>query len=203
VYGLSFLERGGVQFILALTVISVIFALRMKPHRDPLSADGPNAAVGKGPQVVFLAALFLAAAYVIYDVWRLDFLAKVFPISVAVVTLVLVAIAALQFLRKTPDYVFFDGEREWGDADKPHHSDLHYQGWILGLLALIGLVGFILAIFIYIVTFLRVKAAVSWRWAVLGALGAVLVLGTFGHVLALSYPRGLLQMMTDLPWPFD
>lgn len=203
VYGWTFLERGGVQFIIALTVISVILALRMKPHRDPLSADGPHAPLDRRPQLVFLGLLALTVAYAVYDVWKLDFLAKVFPISVAVVTLVMLAVAAFQFTRNTPNYVFFDGERDWAENDKPNQSELHYQGWILGLLALIGLVGFILGIFVYIVTFLRVKANVKWQWAILGALGAVLVLGTFGHVLALSYPRGLLQLMTDLPWPFD
>jgi hypothetical protein len=203
VYGWTFLERGGVQFILALTVISIILALRIKPHREALSADGPHAPLDRRPQFVFLGLLTLTVAYAIYDVWKLDFLAKVFPIAVAVVTLVMLAVAAFQFTRNTPNYVFFDGEREWAENDKPNQSELHYQAWFLGLLALIGLVGFILGIFVYIAAFLRVKASVKWQWAILGALGAVLVLVTFGHVLSLSYPRGLLQLMTDLPWPFD
>jgi hypothetical protein len=203
VYGWTFLERGGVQFILALTVISIILALRIKPHREALSADGPHAPLDRRPQFVFLGLLTLTVAYAVYDVWKLDFLAKVFPIAVAVVTLVMLAVAAFQFTRNTPNYVFFDGEREWAENDKPNQSELHYQAWFLGLLALIGLVGFILGIFVYIAAFLRVKASVKWQWAILGALGAVLVLVTFGHVLSLSYPRGLLQLMTDLPWPFD
>jgi putative tricarboxylic transport membrane protein len=83
VYGWSFLERGGVQFILALIAISVFLAARMKPQRDPLEADGPHAPTHKTPQAIFLGLLVAACVYTIYDVWKFDFLAKVFPISAA------------------------------------------------------------------------------------------------------------------------
>jgi TctA family transporter len=203
VYGMSFLERGGVQIILALIVVSIIVAARVKPQRDPLTADGPHAAVNRTPQAIFFALLAAMCMYTIYDVWRLDFLAKVFPISAAVVTLVLMATAAVVFLRQKPSYVLFDSEREYSKEERPLRSDLHFQGWILGLMAAIGLFGYILGIFVYITTFLRVKAQVSWQWALGGALGAVLVMAGFGYILALSYPRGLLQIATDLPWPLD
>jgi hypothetical protein len=36
-----------------------------------------------------------------------------------------------------------------------------------------------------------------------GALGAVTVLSIFGHFLALDYPKGLLQGLTELPWPLN
>ncbi|MFH1602779.1 MAG: hypothetical protein ABIH03_02610, partial [Pseudomonadota bacterium] len=141
--------------------------------------------------------------YTIYDVWHIDFLGKVFPISVALVTLALLLAAAVLFQRKRPDYVFFDSEREWGKEDKPVRSNFHFQGWILALLAAIGVFGYMLGIFVYITTFLRVKAGSRWHWAMLGALGAVMVLSIFGHFLALYYPRGLLQSVVTLPWPFN
>jgi hypothetical protein len=203
VYGMSFLERGGVQFMLALIVISVYVAARMKPHRDPLTADGAHAPAGKTPQAIFMGLLVVGCAYVIYDAWHVSFLGKVFPISVALVTLALLAAAAVLFTRKRPDYVFFDSEREWGEADRPVHGDLHFQAWILGLLAAIGIFGYMLGIFVYITAFLRLKAGSRWHKAMAGALGAVVVLTTFGYFLALDYPKGLLQSVADLPWPFN
>jgi hypothetical protein len=119
------------------------------------------------------------------------------------VTLGLLVVAAVFFTLKRPNYVFFDSEREWGAEEKPVRSDLHFQAWLLGLLATIGVLGFMLGIFVYITTFMRIKAAVSWKWALAGAAGTVTVLGTFGYVLVLSYPRGLLQVVTNLPWPLD
>ena len=203
VYGMSFLQRGGVQVILALIVVSVIVAARMKPHRDPLTPEGPHAPVNKTPQAIFLGLLAAACLYTIYDAWHLEFLGNVFPISVALVTLALLAAAAVFFSLNRPNYVFFDSEREWGDKDKPVHSDFHFQGWILALLAAIGVFGYMLGIFVYITAFLRVKAGSRWHWAMVGALGAVAVLSTFGYFLALDYPRGLLQSVASLPWPFN
>ncbi|OGA11179.1 MAG: hypothetical protein A2W68_04000 [Betaproteobacteria bacterium RIFCSPLOWO2_02_64_14] len=203
VYGMSFLQRGGVQVILALIVVSVIVAARMKPHRDPLTPEGPHAPVNKTPQAIFLGLLAAACLYTIYDAWHLEFLGNVFPISVALVTLALLAAAAVFFSLNRPNYVFFDSEREWGDKDKPVHSDFHFQGWILALLAAIGVFGYMLGIFVYITAFLRVKAGSRWHWAMVGALGAVAVLSTFGYFLALDYPRGLLQTVAELPWPLN
>ena len=203
VYGWSFLQRGGVLFILIMIVASVFVAARMKPNRDPLTADGSHAPVNRTPQAIFMGLLIAACAYTIYDVWRLDFLGKVFPISAAVVTLVLLAAAVAHFSRSRPNYVFYDSEREWASSERPAHSDLHFQAWILGLLAAIGAFGFILGVFAYVVTFLRVKARTRWHWAIVSALGAVGVFGLFGYFLALQYPKGLLQWALDLPWPFD
>jgi hypothetical protein len=203
VYGMSFLERGGVQVMLALIAISVFLAARMKPHREPLTVEGPHAPLNKTPQAIFLGLLVAACLYTIYDAWHLEFLGKVFPISVAVITLALLAAAVGFFALNRPNYVFFDSEREWGDADRPVHSDLHFQGWVLGLLAAIGVFGYMPGILVYITAFLRVKAGVRWHWAMVSALGAVTGLGTFGYFLALDYPKGLLQSVVELPWPLN
>jgi hypothetical protein len=133
----------------------------------------------------------------------LVFLGKVFPVAVALITLALLAVAIVLFSLKRPNYVFFDSEREWTSEDKPVHSDLHFQAWILILLALTAAFGFILGVLTYITMFLKLKAQARWHTALLGALGAVAVLSAFGHLLALEYPRGLLQTVTTLPWPLD
>jgi TctA family transporter len=203
VYGMTFLERGGVQVMLVLIAISVYLAARMKPNRDPLTPDGVHAPVHKTPQAIFLGLLVLVCLYTLYDTWDLVFLGKVFPVAVALITLALLAVAIVLFSLKRPNYVFFDSERDWTSEDKPVHSDLHFQAWILILLALTAAFGFILGVLTYITMFLTLKAQARWHTALLGALGAVAVLSAFGHLLALEYPRGLLQTVTTLPWPLD
>jgi putative tricarboxylic transport membrane protein len=203
VYGMSFLERGGVQVMLVLIAISVFLAMRMTPQREPLTAEGPHAPANRKPQAIFLAVTAACVLYVIYDVSNLAFLGKVFPVTVAIITLALLAVTALLFRRERPDYVFFDSDRQSTGEEKPLRSDLHYQGWMLALLAAIAAVGFILGIFVYITAFLRVKAGAKPHWAVAGALAAVAVLSLFGHLFVLEYPRGLLQHFFDLPWPLD
>lgn len=203
VYGSTFLERGGVQVMLVLIAISIYLAARTKRNRDPLPADGVHTPAGKTPQALFLGLLIASCLYALYDVWHLSFLGKVFPVSVGLITLALLIAAVVLFNRKRPDYVYFDSEHEWSGENRPVHSDLHFQGWILALLAAIALCGFILGIFIYISTFLRMKAGMRWSRALAGALTAVVVMSLFGHFLVLEYPTGLLQSVLELPWPFN
>ncbi len=203
VYGASFLQRGGVQLILALTAGSIYLALRTRAQREPLTATGPHAPENKTPQAVFLGMMIAICGYAIYDIWHLDFLGMVFPATVTLITLALLVTVALLFRRERPDYVFFDNEREWNEEDRPVHGDLYVQAWILALLAAIGLFGFILGICVYITAFLRLKAGVSWLWAITGALGAVAVMSIFGRIFVLEYPAGLLQHLIEMPWPLN
>jgi putative tricarboxylic transport membrane protein len=203
VYGSSFLERGGVQLMLVLIAISIYLAARMKRRYEAPAAEGPHSPSRKTPQAVFLGLLIAGCLYVLYDTWRLSFLGKVFPVSVGLVTLALLAAAVVLFNRKRPDTVFFDSEHEWTRENRPVRSDLHFQGWIMALLATIALFGFILGVFVYISTFLRLKAGVRWHRAIGGALGAVAVMSLFGHFLVLEYPAGLLQHLFHMPWPLD
>jgi hypothetical protein len=179
-----------------------VLAVRMKPHRAELTADGPNAPVGTGPQAIFLGALIAFVAYVAWEMSRLTFLARVFPLSVALIALALLGAVAVAYLRKNrrPSYLFYDSERGWG-GERPVHGDLHFQSWMLGMLAAIGLVGFLPGIFAFIVAFLRLKAGVRWHNAALGAAGAVGLFVLLSYLLVLDYPRGLLQRLVELPWP--
>jgi TctA family transporter len=203
VYGMSFLERGGVQVMLALIALSIVLAVRFKRARAPLTPDGPHAPAGRTPQLVFLGAITACVLYAIYEMTRLTFLAKVFPMSVALITLALLTAVFAWALRDRPSYVLNDSEREWSAEDRPAHSMWHYQGWMLGLLAATALVGFVLGIFAFITVFLRVKAGVAWHKAALSASGAVAALSLLSHILVLDYPEGVLQRLVSMPWPFN
>jgi hypothetical protein len=203
VYGMTFLQREGVQVMLALIAISIVLAFRFKRAREPLTPDGPHAAVGRRPQLIFLGVITACVVYAIYETTRLTFLARVFPLSVALITLVLLLAVFAWALRNRPSYVLNDSEREWSAEERPAHSMWHYQGWMLGLLAATALVGFVLGIFAFISVFLRVKAQVAWHKAALAASGAVVALSVLSHILVLDYPEGILQRLVSMPWPFN
>jgi TctA family transporter len=203
VYGMSFLERTGVQVMLALIVVSIILAVRFKRARTPLTQEGPHGAVARAPQLIFLGLITAFVAFVIYEMSGLAFLGRVFPLSVAVITLALLVAAFVLSLRTRPSYVLQDSEREWSADDRPAHSVWHYQGWILGLLVAAAAVGFVLGIFLYIMVFLHVKAQVRWPKAALAASGAVVVLSVLSRILVLDYPEGILQRVVAMPWPFN
>ena len=203
VYGMSFLERGGVQVMLALIALSIYLAFRFKRARSPLTADGLHAPTGRRPQLIFLGVITACVVYAIYETTRLTFLARVFPLSVALITLALLIAVLAWALRDRPSYVLNDSEREWSADERPAHSMWHYQGWMLGLLAATALVGFVLGIFVFISVFLRVKAQVAWPKAALAASGAVAVLSLLSHILVLDYPEGILQRLVSMPWPLN
>jgi hypothetical protein len=141
--------------------------------------------------------------YAIYETARLTFLARVFPLAAALITLALLAALIALSLRNRPAYVLFDSEREWTAADRPQQSVWHYQAWMLGLLGASALAGFVLGIFAFISVFLRVKARVAWQRAMLAAFGAVALLAVLSHVLVLDYPAGILQHLVEMPWPLN
>lgn len=205
VYGMSFLERTGVQIMIALIVVSIVLAVRLKPHREALTADGPHAPARLRPQVIFLGVIAACVVYAAWEASGLTFLARVFPLSVALISLALLGAMAATFLWRAdkPSYLFHDSEGHGPDAARPAHSELHYLAWLAGVLAAVGLVGFVLGIFAFIAAFLRVKAQVAWYKAALAATGAVIVLALLSHLLVLDYPRGLLQQLVELPWPLD
>ena len=101
------------------------------------------------------------------------------------------------------NYAIYDSENPVTGDDKPAHSAGHVLGWMLALLVVSGIVGFVLGVFVYIVAFLRIKAGSSWLGAIVGGLGAVAVLSALGHFMVLDYPQGLLQHAVEMPWPLD
>lgn len=203
VYGMSFLERTGVQIMLVLIALSIFLAARLKPHRDSLTAEGIHTPASKSAQAIFLAVLLAVVLFVAYEMWQLTFLARVFPLSVALITLALLAAMAIGFTRRRPSYIFFDSEREWTPRDRPIASELYFQGWLVGLLGCVALLGYVLGTFVFITAFLVVLAKAAWYRAAVGALGAVLVLSLLSYFLVLDYPKGLLQSLIAMPWPFN
>ena len=175
----------------------------MKPHRPALTSEGAHAPVNKTPQLIFLGILAGCIGSALVDAGPRTLLARLFPMIVAPITLALLGAVAVLSIRKRPSYVFFDSEREWGPDEKPSLGELHYQGWMAGVLGSIAMFGFVLGIFVYITIFLKLKAKVAWQWAAISASGAVVVLSVLSHLLVLDYPRGILQSLLELPWPFN
>ncbi len=83
---------------------------------------------------------------------------------------------------------------------KVDHSVYHYLGWILGMFALVGMVGFPFGSALFIFLFMQVKVGnAPVKHAVMGISG-VAFLGVMSHFLTLRYPSGLLQSVIDMPW---
>jgi TctA family transporter len=88
-----------------------------------------------------------------------------------------------------------------GEDGSAPHGLWATLSWFAFLLLLSSLLGFILALSIFFVAFLRLRAQVSWlRTAILSAVSIVFICflaGTLGR----DFPPGLLQEFVRLPWP--
>ncbi len=91
---------------------------------------------------------------------------------------------------------------EAGDEDgaAPHGlwGTLAWFGFLLGLASLVG---FIIALTIFFMAFLRIRAGCSWMQTGILTAAAVGLMCFLGGVLGRDFPPGLLQDYVDLPWP--
>jgi TctA family transporter len=198
VYGWTFFERPIVIVLLILTVISVYAAWRFSPNRGvAYEEDSVHGASDKRPQMVFAGTVLAFVGYALVDSFNYTWLGGVFMQVVAAVGLALtVPLIVLSARAKTASGILHDGER--GLATD--YSDYHYLLWILGMLALVGLIGFAFGCALFIFLFMQKK--VGNHPVKHGAMGVsgVVFLGLMSYFLTLRYPEGLVQQFIEMPW---
>ena len=99
--------------------------------------------------------------------------------------------------------VFYDSEREEVDRAVEARSNEYYLLWLVGMLVISALVGFVLGVGAFIYLFVRSKGGLSRFASVLSAGAFILLLGLLSHFMTLMYPEGLLQSYVTLPWPLQ
>jgi putative tricarboxylic transport membrane protein len=198
-HGWTWLWRPGVLIIAAITVASMWAGARY--GRSAIDEGGASGRVrDKRPQLLF--ALFMVAvfAYAVLDLLRWSFLAQAFPLAVAIMALVgALFVVAIVFRGPRASAVIFDTEAQ----TTPGMASMgHYFAWLAGLLAVSALVGFVIGLAVFFAAFLHFKArAPVGRNALLTA-SAVLFLAAMSYIFVLDFPRGLLQELVEMPWPF-
>ena len=77
----------------------------------------------------------------------------------------------------------------------------HYLYWLGAFLLGVYFFGFILALLVFFIAFLRIKAKASWLRTVILTACAMAFLMIMSRVMVLDFPRGILQNLIELPWP--
>ncbi len=156
------------------------------------------------PQLAFAVFVLAVFAYGLIDSARLSFLGGVFPTATAGVD---VAFSLL----------FLVWRIATGPAGHPSHYDQEVAahvtgaadgtsqwpsiGWFVLLFGLAALIGFILAIAIFIPAFLLSRTQIGVVRTVIYAAACIGFMVFLGHMLTLDFPAGLLQKYVELPWP--
>lgn len=215
--GWGFLTRPGVLIIGALAVVSLLMAVRSRVSEDGAVDLGANkgeatkAAVPLGgvsladrlPQVVFSVLVLVIFAYGVASSYPLSFLGAVFPTATSALMLCFTGFIVWKQLRAQPGHsTHYDQElaaRVKGEHDgKSVWPSVAWFGFLFGLTTLLG---FILSLAIFIVSFLVTRTTLGWLRSVLYAAVCIGFMVGIGHYMTLDFPAGLLQRMVELPWP--
>ncbi len=200
--GWDFVTRPLALFILALTVLSLWAGIRRSGGSGALNTEGSietSRATSLLPQVAFSVVLLGIFGFVMFEGLKNSYLAAIMPIAAATlgglsVLAVLVMQARGAAVAGTAN---FDTEARTTDR-----GPWPFVAWVLGFLALTGLIGFFAALALFFVAFLRVVARCGWVQTLLLSVAACGFILLLASSLNLIFPGGLLQDSYDLPWPF-
>ncbi len=197
-HGWAWVLRPGVLVIAAITAASMWAGARY--GRAEIDEGGASGRVRHiRPQLAFAIVLTALFAYAVLDLQRWSFLAKAFPLGVAVAAfLVALFVAAVIWRGSRASALIFDTEAETA----PGVSALgRYLLWIVALLAASGLAGFVIGLALFFAAFLHLEARAPIARNALLTASAVLFLAAMSHLFVLDFPRGLLQELVEMPWP--
>ncbi len=197
--GFSYIASPIVLVILALTVVSIIVGVRQAKQILP---EGHVTAGRKRAPLIFLLCVtgYLMVAWV--NAMRINMLSdKIFPVTVSPVALVCCLLLLIRMMRAPEtDPIFTDRAADEVDINATHGLWATLS-WFAGLLIMSSLIGFVMSLPLFLVSFLRIRAQVSWlRAFVLSAVGIAFMIGMAAW-LHRDFPPGLLQEMIRLPWP--
>jgi hypothetical protein len=202
--GLGYLMTPTVLILAVLTVASLVIGVRQAKYVARGVDDVAMAAVSRGPETIF--AVLVAAFFIvcIVNVWPIAALIdRVFPLAVALISLP-AALMVIYQLRTAPlqHKVHWDDEVVGSEAAVEDQLTMWQAlSWFVGLLAGTAAVGFMIAITVFCLAFLRMRARAAWTTTVLLSAAAVAIILTLAYFLNRDFPPGLLQAYVDLPWP--
>jgi len=199
--GIDYIFSPIVIILIIITLISVVVGLRQAKN---IMAEGDVKSGSKRAPMIFLLCVL---AYLVAAFWNASLIPdhssadRVFPVFVATVSIIGAVILVIQMMLKDETHALFSDREAMGDEDN-QYGLWPTIAWFGGLLLLTSLVGFILALAVFLVSFIRFRAGKSWAYAFgYGAFGIAFMCG-MAWLLNRDFPPGLLQEVFTLPWPF-
>ncbi|WP_425040674.1 tripartite tricarboxylate transporter permease [Primorskyibacter sp. S187A] len=198
--GLEYIFSPIVIVLLIITILSVVIGLRQAKN---IMAEGDVQSGSKRAPFIFLLAVTGYIAYAFYDAASIPSYSRdrVFPMFVGAVCLVgCLALIVRAMLKPETDTMFADREREGDDAEATYGL-WPTLAWFAGLLVLTSVLGFVLALAIFLFSFMKIRAGLSIALAGAYMAAGLAFMCFMAWLLNRDFPPGLLQDYADLPWP--
>ncbi|MDG2463412.1 MAG: tripartite tricarboxylate transporter permease, partial [Planktomarina sp.] len=157
VEGIDYIFSPIVLVLLAITLVSVVLGLRQAKH---ILAEGDSKSGSKRAPMVFLLCVTAFIGYALFDAGSIPDYSRdrVFPMFVASVCLVgCTVMIARMILAPETDTIFADSERS-AEAGQARYSLWSTLAWFAALLVATSLFGFIIALALFLFSFMRIRA---------------------------------------------
>ncbi len=197
--GLEYIFSPIVIVLIIVTLVSVVLGIRQA------KAIMPEGAVDTGTKRAPLIFLIAVTAYFVVSLIDAAMISqmtdKIFPVFISSVSIVACVLLLIRMMRQPEtDAVFADREAAGEDSDAAHGL-WGTLAWFAGLLVMASVFGFIIALTIFLITFLRIRAGLSWLKTALFCAAGVGFMMSMAAILNRDFPPGLLQAYVELPWP--
>tara|TARA_B110000211_G_scaffold15424_1_gene16072 strand:+ start:5302 stop:7332 length:2031 start_codon:yes stop_codon:yes gene_type:complete len=202
--GMEYLASPIVIILIIITVFSIVFGLRQAKN---ILAEGDVGSGSKRAPLVFLLILTGFIFYALINTATIPDYAKtdrVFPVFVASISFFGALVLLIQMMITSEAHTLFADRETNGDDGNAAYALWPTLGWFAFLLVLTSIIGFILALGIFLISFLRIRANLNWVHAVLYASAGISFMMFMAWTLGRDFPPGLLQLYFKyLPWPFS
>ena len=198
--GLDYLLSPIVIALLVITIVSVVIGWRQAKN---IRSEGDVPSGSKRAPTVFLLAVlaYLVVAFsdasMIPDYASAD---RVFPRFVAGAAILGTLVLLVQMMLSHEAHPLF-ADREAGEQERSGRGLWETLAWFAGLLVLTSLTGFIIALTLFLLAFLRRRAGRSWAGTALLTAAGISFICLLAGILNRDFPPGLLQEFARLPWP--
>ena len=195
IYDWNFFTRTSVITIFVITLISVFLGMRTKKEKTITHSVKVSDLFKLNLETVFLGIIYIFFGMTVYDSLKHNFLGGVFP----------GAISLIMFIVMT--YTLFFNQKWLSKALNSSYSledtkDMFYAfSWIIFLVVLVSLFGFIIGIVILFIAVMKNKTELPLIKILTITTGGVALMLLLSHFMVLVFPSGLLQEYVQLPWP--
>jgi hypothetical protein len=136
--------------------------------------------------LVLASGIMLLAAWAIWSAWAWPLKAKLFPLAIGIPLFCLAAGEVLWTLLRP-------AAAEETEKESPRRT-LAAVGWMVGFFAAIVLAGFLVAVPLFVLAYLRIQGRESWTLSLIFTVAVWAVFyGLFDRLLHLPFPPGSIQ----------
>ncbi len=202
VYGLTFLTRPVSIILIVLCFGTILLLLRQKFKQSCTSSALKN----KKNQIYYVLILLVLPILMISLISSLDYRASLYPISLCVISILLLTII---FFVKIIDYndhhllkysfVKFVNMNIYEQNSGFNNQFFYYLSFI-GYLIMNYIVGFPIASVIFINAFVIFHDKRDYKISIIISFALLVILWFLSHMLTLQFPNGLIGLLIDMPW---